>query len=465
MAETHSLAGLIKWLERPEWREGFNALMGLHLAQPLAAADVEFENLGPLLGEGLALNLMGCVLEDFLTREDDDGRNIVDDYLKRRGWNEKVPNKRYMAALRQSTMSLYEVSDIVPGRSFLARDFLRGGEPVRVDERSATHQMKPWDRLAARIVTLPPKNLIAGGVLPFSLELSEKLRGLIRRATDKARKDAAKLAEKHSIAVTSDAELISDTEVLRSAAPIFTSLWLQDVLQRALAPRRPQLRNSDGDELLFTKVHYPINSGTNKQDLRSAIDALPGMHCESDEFWNWIEEAATSHDAKASSRATGLTFTTYLDGDEVVLGNIELLENELVFSANSSARAERGQALLGPAIEGLTGEPLVEVQSAESFAEGDHAVPESATPIPADEARAAIREMMDRHYRTQLDQKIPMLGDTPRRAAKTAKGREKLTAWLKYLENQSAAHTGDDQMAGYDFEWLWEELGIGHLRK
>ncbi len=52
-------------------------------------------------------------IEDMMARELEDGSNIVDDYLKRRGWKESVPNRRYMTALRSSVMSLYEVSDIV----------------------------------------------------------------------------------------------------------------------------------------------------------------------------------------------------------------------------------------------------------------------------------------------------------------------------------------------------------------
>ncbi len=44
----------------------------------------------------------------------------------------------YMKALRTSVMSLYEVSEILPGRSFQARDLIRGGEPVAVSEGTAT---------------------------------------------------------------------------------------------------------------------------------------------------------------------------------------------------------------------------------------------------------------------------------------------------------------------------------------
>src|SRR6187455_94278 len=54
-----------------------------------------------------------------------------------------------MRGLRSSIMSLYEASAIVPGQSFLARDLLRGGEPVLISERTATRTLKEWDQIAA----------------------------------------------------------------------------------------------------------------------------------------------------------------------------------------------------------------------------------------------------------------------------------------------------------------------------
>src|SRR6266567_622945 len=99
MASADSLRGLIKWLRRAEWQDAFDEL--LHL-----------------IGDEHLTSLWACVFEDFLARNLDDGRNIVDDYLKRRGWKESASNKAYMAALRSSVMSLYEVSGIVRDASF-----------------------------------------------------------------------------------------------------------------------------------------------------------------------------------------------------------------------------------------------------------------------------------------------------------------------------------------------------------
>ena len=61
-----------------------------------------------------------------------------------------------------------------------------------------------------------------------------------------------------------------------------------------------------------------------------------------------------------------------------------------------------------------------------------------------------------------LDQPAPFLGNkSPRAAAKTAKGRAKVIDWLKMLENNAAKSAGrNDDMASYDFAWLWAELGL-----
>ena len=87
------------------------------------------------------------------------------------------------------------------------------------------------------------------------------------------------------------------------------------------------------------------------------------------------------------------------------------------------------------------GEPLIEAKTAAELMTS-RAVNKSRPPssgLLPDEERAVIHANLDRHYVNLLDQRVPALGNvTPRRAAKTEKGRQKLVAWLKYLENGAA---------------------------
>ena len=103
-----------------------------------------------LLLAGWDMTLWGVAFEDFLGRQfEPDGRNFVGEYLRRRGWNESAPTKAYIRGLRNSIMSLYEASAIVSRQSFLARDLVRGGDPVLISERTATRTLKEWDRIAS----------------------------------------------------------------------------------------------------------------------------------------------------------------------------------------------------------------------------------------------------------------------------------------------------------------------------
>ena len=55
----------------------------------------------------------------------------------------------------------------------------------------------------------------------------------------------------------------------------------------------------------------------------------------------------------------------------------------------------------------------------------------------SDEERSIVHQALTDHYRKTLDEPIPALdGQTPRKAVKSAKGRKKVIAWLKMLENQ-----------------------------
>jgi hypothetical protein len=466
MASAKSLAGLTKWLRRDEWRDALNELLDRHLGPACAKADVSFDELPGIVGDHHSGVLWGCVFEDLLARDLDDGRNIVDDYLKRRGWKESASNRAYMTALRSSIMSLYEISDIVWEESFLARDLVRGGEPVRVSERSGTRYLKPWDRMAARLVRVGSRTEMAGGALPFDYDTGETVLKALRRVGKKAHADVDKFARKLGQGIDSVllAEALTDTELLRASAFLFTSIWLDDLLQRTLNPTLPQMCNTDGDELMFTTIRCPLKPEASADAIQLALAAIPAFRAESKTFWNWI---GPKEHASKKRKTDSQIFITTLDEGSLVLGTVELKDKTLVLEANSKQRAERGRALIEPLIGGLVGVPVVEARTVAQLMASRPAGKSKplSSGLSPDEERAVIQESLDRHYLNLLDEPVPMLGNTtPRRAAKSAKGRKKLVAWLKLLENGAARHGGGSPMADCDLTWMWEELGVANLR-
>ena len=66
----------------------------------------------------------------------------------------------------------------------------------------------------------------------------------------------------------------------------------------------------------------------------------------------------------------------------------------------------------------------------------DEPEPKQLGPPPEVETRP-VHDMLDRQYRTLLDEPVPMLGNTsPRAAAETKAGRVRVAEWLKYLERE-----------------------------
>lgn len=463
MANAHVLAGLMKWLGRDEWQEPFTEFFAQHLGPACEAAGIAFDELAGAIGNAHMGALWGCIFEDFLATEFDDGSNIIDDYLKKRGWKESVPNKRYLTSLRSSVMSLYEVSDIVRDQSFLARDLLRGGEAVRISERSATHTLKQWDRLAARVVKVGSRFEMAGGVLAFTHELGEAICDGFAKVRKEMRSEARKLAEqRHGDAKVDQFAL--DTEILSRGAFLFIDIWLHDALERALDPEMPVMCNSDGEEIAFTTVLYPLKETSDRKALESALTAIRDLHRADENLWNWSAPAAA---AAGKARSGAQTFVTNLPDGSVSMGHVELDAATLKLEANSPQRAERGRALLDPVIGPFVGEPVVESRTvAEMMASPRADEARAPSGLSPDEEQAIIHQTLDRHYRGLLDEPVPMLGDvSPRKAAKTRKGREKLVGWLKLIENSTARQDSDSPVASYDVSWMWDELGIADLRR
>ncbi len=469
MGGAPSLDGLMKWTRRQEWRDAFSEIIDRHLGPACSGAGVDPEELPDLIGDHWFMTLWGCAFEDFISSTLADGRNITDDYLKRRGWKESAPTRAYITALRSSVVSLYEVSGIVVGESFLARDLVRGGEPVRVLEKSATKGLSQWDRIATRVLTVSGKTQISGAVLKFDHHASEEALASINRVAKNARKEAAKLAMSLGRAAddpTLEAAVSLDA-VLASACFMFSNVWLQDVLAQILDPVLPQISNSDGEPLEFLSVHYPLAPPAKPEAIRAALASVPDFRKENDGFWNWVESKPEKRGGRRKPDATQ-SFVTMMDDGGVVLGNIELKEKTLTLAVNSEARAVRGRNLIESLLTGMVREPLIERQTMEqmmSSADRERGNV-SSSGLPPEQERAIVHQGLTDHYRRMLDEPIPALANTtPRTAAKSAKGREKVIAWLKILENHSGQQPAGDPMGDYDFGWLWKELGVADQRR
>jgi hypothetical protein len=268
--------------------------------------------------------------------------------------------------------------------------------------------------------------------------------------------------------VETDAKVLSGMVtpdlLLAQAAFMFTNAWLDAALGAEQGRERPELLNSEGDPFEFMMLHFPLLSGVKPEQVRKALASIPGLQQENPSFWNWLAEPGTKPKA-VPRRAKGQTLITTMEDGSLVLGTLTLKGRRLSLEVNSTARAERGRTLLEPVLVGLVGPPLTERTDLEQMLAAERPPPRLSGLSPEEE-RALIHQGIDDHYRGLLDQPIPALGGkSPRAAAKSPKGREKVAAWLKILENHSAKHPAGDPIGEYDFDWMWRELGMETLRR
>ena len=456
--------GVVEWSRRDPWRERMGLMMEKHLRKACDVNDLAIEDLPDVIGP-LAMTALDCAFEDCCATVWEDGTSLAGDYLKRRGWKESAANRAYIEALRDATMSLYEISDVRPGEGFLARDLVRGGEPVRVTERTASTTLVAWDVIGVRIVTVRGVTQLTSVVLDVGRELAESILGVLNRTQARAPAMTGALFPDADPALRArlEAASLGDAELLRLAAPTITTLWLDDAIRRCLAPP-PQLANTDGDPLEFMTLHYRLAPAATAADVAAALADIPDLAAEEDGArWTLLAPAASAQKRRSGKGSDG-------DTGRTVHASLTLEGGVLKVLVNSEARCERVRMLVDPALGGLTRPPLVERMTpeqamAQAASVGASTAPRLPEGVDPAELRAAVHAVLDRQYRQTLGEPVPMLGGkTPRQAVRSAKGRLAVVGWLKDLERTSARLPPDDPVRDYDFGWMWRELGVADLR-
>lgn len=453
---------LVRWSARDEWLEWQFDVYTAHVAPVAEILDVSDDEFEELIGD--AADMLGVfILEDFFTARfgEDAELNVVDDYLKRRGWREAAPGRRYLESLRDSMVSLYEVVDIDPGRSMTVRDLVRGDEAVTVHEKLGSKSAAPWDRLAARTVTVSGKTYFTGAVLRFRHELSAQFLSMFDGMAKEMEEDIPEEALRE---IAKSADIRSAVrEIILGGGPgaqMFTHVWLLDTILQAQA-RLPELHNTDDEPIVFCRVRFPITG-----DGAEVATMLDGIECferdeEDEPSWTWSVPGSPLHRMAQLRRGDKVQESASMIGNRS-LGHAEMEAGALTLFVNSRERAERGMDLLASCLGNLVGPPLISHQDPEKALDEQAGQSDVEPEIPPDEAVQVIHSYLDDDYRRILDDPHSIVdGKTLRQAAKTRRGRGKVIGWLKQLENTEHRRAVQQSHRPYDTSWIWRELGIG----
>jgi hypothetical protein len=195
------------------------------------------------------------------------------------------------------------------------------------------------------------------------------------------------------------------------------------------------LQNTDGDPIELTTLTYVLTVPESEAiDRLRALATLRGEVHISDEPDEDGAPAVTLTWLKAGNRKLK-------DWDNTTLGTLRISGSRLVVSVNSARRRQRIEKEIGKRLGPAATLVDVTITDLAKELEARRTIRASAGPLnaereprdepPAPEPEAIEAQLAERHWLSWIDTKVPALGNrTPRQAAKTPRGRERLDALL-----------------------------------
>jgi len=428
---------LLKYAKRPEWEPLLFEIWHEHLDHAADVLGISAEALtGAIEENDWHRYLFGLVFEDFATRGSVDEPSFARVYLKRAGWRESPRARRYLEAMADSRLGLYEIVDVQRDRGLKLRDLVDVSAPIFVREKAATRDAARWDVLAARVVEEGKGRVLTGGILLLERQSANALAEALKRAQDRR-------------SAKGPAPEIENLPLLVTAA------WLSAVINGL---RQDEVSDAEGEPLLVGKAELPLEA--EPDEIAGRLDAARDWRRTGTDPSSWVLVGGSSRTLqKGGGRYRVIN---RLPTGELIFGHAELAGEHLVFSANSYESMERGIARLRDVLGDAVGSAVTVYQPPDLVREsGEGAQPHLSEELSAEELASIKQALFDRHYRETIRSRIPALGDkTPRQALRSKVGRQKVLDWLKEMERGEARRADQAGEEPYDFTWMWQELGL-----
>ncbi len=365
---------------------------------------------------------------------------VAKHYLEHEGEGEDDFARRFIDEACSQPFSFFIVLNARPGVQLTIRDLLLKRE-FEVHERRASKTLKKGSILFTAVVTLDGDSIMLG-CAPFVIPPSYA--GIFLDMREDLETDS-----------------IRGLDLLREWAYELRELYV-DIRDDLLDPRPPELQNTDGDPLQLTKLYYELKC--TPQEARDALAPLSMGFCDdrskTDKVgalvsvsFPWVKAGNAQH----------------AEWSNTTLGQISIDGSRLTADVNSETRAETfrremeqrlgSRAQFKNATITSPEQMLKEIQDnpngrqAKAYARSKR---DTDALNDSPETRRLLKKAADKHWTAWLDTSLMALNDaTPREAANTEMGRERLEALLWDFEERCTGKPHDPNVAE-----LRKRLGI-----
>ena len=367
-------------------------------------------------------------------------------YLAQKGDQLDDYQKSFIRTACREPFSFFLVKDVDPGNSISLSDLLLGRQ-VTVKERSGSRIVRGGEIIFGRALSLGGEAILSGlGPIALPPDYQNNLLDV----RDDLRKTVQRLGF----------EL--NAESLRDFDPMLRSLYFAAV-EQVLHPAPPVLQNTDGDPLMFIKLHYQLVCAPQEAVERLSVLVLPRFR------ENLLDDAERDREGRLQS----VSFEWQKEGnrlhrewDNTTLGHIAISAGSLNVEVNSERREREIRKKIGKLLgtraalqreERRSVEQMLAKESGRTNKSRVGRTPKNHEHSP--EIRAVMEDQLKRHWEAWLDQPIPRLKNmTPRQAAQTSYGRERLEALLVEFEYRNQLQA--DPLLRADVSTLRRQLGL-----
>lgn len=368
-------------------------------------------------------------------------------YLKEKKQKLDPFQQRFIKAVCAEQFSFYVVTNVIPGQRLGLKELILN-QTVDVYERKASETLNVGNILFARVVTMDNSSIMLGcapTIIPadyqsYFIDLRENWKSAIENY---------------------------GAEILFEYEDEIRDIY-HEILEQLNNPIPPQLVNTEGDHLEFSKLYYQLDCSP--EQAFSALHTLAVtisdtellQDGEFDRHGNlqsievpWLEKIGSEKMA----------------GQTTLKGTLIISKNELTIDVNSRERANAIKRKIARRLGKRANFKTSVIESIEKMMEDVQSQPssppsqsqlESKELQAQPEVQSMLKEMAAKHWADWLDSPLPVLKNiSPREAMNTAKGRERLEALFLQFEGMNSDTA--PQPFEPDIDALKKELGFFDL--
>jgi hypothetical protein len=223
-------------------------------------------------------------------------------------------------------------------------------------------------------------------------------------------------------------------EALREMDMELRELYFQ-IEDQIWNPKLPELRNTDGDRLVLTVLTYRLRCNPSaaferlKPLARAAAADVSDLLSDATLDESGALQAVTIPWSKKGNRL-------HEEWDNTTLGTLDINGDHLEVHVNSNRRAKRIEREIAKrlgtdaVLESRAGDPVEKLLAERKETPRDRLADlEQEQLQQRPEVQEFLRQQSERHWEAWIDTRLPALGNrTPRQAARTPDGRERLDA-------------------------------------